>query len=101
MTVVGFFVYFLTSAIFAFIVDRVVPGRIPGGFIAATIVGFIGGVIAVKLGPPEPSIALHSRRCDSACGDGRFHHGFEFGSDGKQPKEISKESVTSQAVRTN
>lgn len=57
MTVVGFFVYFLTSAIFAFIVDRVVPGRIPGGFIAATIVGFIGGVIAVKLGPPEPSIS--------------------------------------------
>ncbi len=57
MTVVGFLVYFLTSAIFAFIVDRVVPGRIPGGFIAATIVGFIGGVIAVKLGPPEPSIA--------------------------------------------
>ncbi len=57
MTVVGFFVYLITSAIIAFIVDRVVPGRIPGGFVAATIVGCIGGVIAVKLGPPEPSIA--------------------------------------------
>ena len=57
MTVVGFFVYLISSAIFASIVTCVVPKRIPGGIVAGTIVGFIGGVIAVKLGPPEPSIA--------------------------------------------
>lgn len=57
MTFAGFFVYLIISAIFAFIVDRIVPRRIPGGFIAATIVGIIGGMIAVKLGPPEPAIA--------------------------------------------
>ncbi|MDX2107339.1 MAG: hypothetical protein SFY67_13140 [Candidatus Melainabacteria bacterium] len=56
MTFVGFFVYLLISAFFAFIVDRIVPRRIPGGFIAATIVGVIGGMIAVKLGPAYPAI---------------------------------------------
>lgn len=56
MTFVGFFVYLLISAFIAFIVDRIVPGRIPGGFIAATIVGVIGGMIAVKLGPADPAI---------------------------------------------
>lgn len=57
MSFTGFFVFFFISAAFAFIVDRVVPGRIPGGFIAATIVGIIGGTIASKLGPEQPAIA--------------------------------------------
>ncbi len=57
MSVAGFFVFLIISAFFAFIVDRVVPGRIPGGFVAGTIVGIIGSLIASRLGPDQPAIA--------------------------------------------
>lgn len=45
MTILGFIVFLIVAAICAWIADYFVPGRVPGGFWGAALVGLIGAWI--------------------------------------------------------
>lgn len=49
MGILGFLVFLLVAAVCAWVADYLVPGRIPGGFLAAAIVGLIGAWIGTAL----------------------------------------------------
>lgn len=49
MSILGFLLFVIVAAVCAWIADAVVPGRIPGGFLASTIVGVIGAWIGTAL----------------------------------------------------
>ena len=45
MTILGFIIFFIVAAVCAWIADYFVPGRVPGGFWGAALVGLIGAWI--------------------------------------------------------
>lgn len=47
--VLGFILYLVVAAICAVIAERIVPGRIPGGFLVAAIFGILGAWIGTSL----------------------------------------------------
>lgn len=49
MGILGFLVFLLVAAVCAWVADYLVPGRIPGGFFAAAIVGLIGAWLGTAL----------------------------------------------------
>jgi uncharacterized membrane protein YeaQ/YmgE (transglycosylase-associated protein family) len=42
MSILGFLLFLIVAAVCAWIAEAVVPGRIPGGFLASAVVGVIG-----------------------------------------------------------
>jgi uncharacterized membrane protein YeaQ/YmgE (transglycosylase-associated protein family) len=58
MGIISFLLFIVVAAVCAWIADAFVPGRIPGGFLAAAIVGAIGGWLGSSLfGNFGPSLA--------------------------------------------
>ena len=49
MSILGFLLFLIVAAVCAWIADALVPGRIPGGFLASAIVGVIGAWIGTAL----------------------------------------------------
>lgn len=49
MSILSFILFIIVAAVCAWIAAAVVPGRIPGGFLAAAIVGVIGAWIGASL----------------------------------------------------
>lgn len=62
MTVLGFLFYCLVAAVCAGIADYIAPGRIPGGFLAAVVVGilgaWLGGAMMGAIGPELAGVSL-------------------------------------------
>lgn len=62
MTILGFILYLIVAAVCAWIADYMVPGRIPGGFLTAAIVGvigaWIGGALMGSMGPELGGVSL-------------------------------------------
>lgn len=57
MSILGFLVFCIVAAVCAWIADYFVPGRIPGGFLAAVVVGAIGAWLGTALmGPMGPDL---------------------------------------------
>lgn len=58
----AFICYLIVAAVCAFIADRLVPGTIPGGFLALAVMGIIGAWIGSLLfgsfGPDLAGVAL-------------------------------------------
>jgi uncharacterized membrane protein YeaQ/YmgE (transglycosylase-associated protein family) len=42
MSILGFLLFLIVAAVCAWIAEAIVPGRIPGGFLASAVVGVIG-----------------------------------------------------------
>ncbi|HEY9790183.1 MAG TPA: GlsB/YeaQ/YmgE family stress response membrane protein [Candidatus Obscuribacterales bacterium] len=58
MSILGFIFFIIVAAICAWIAEAIVPGRIPGGFLASAIVGIIGAWIGTALmGHMGPDLA--------------------------------------------
>lgn len=58
MSILGFLCFLIVAAVCAWIADALVPGRIPGGFLASSIVGVIGAWIGTTMfGRFGPDIA--------------------------------------------
>jgi uncharacterized membrane protein YeaQ/YmgE (transglycosylase-associated protein family) len=58
MSILSFLLFLIVAAVCASIAEYFVPGRVPGGFIAAAIFGVIGGWIGGHLfGALGPSLA--------------------------------------------
>ncbi len=49
MGILGFILYLIVAAACAWLADYIVPGRIPGGFFTAAIIGVIGAWLGVSL----------------------------------------------------
>ncbi len=49
MGILGFIVFLVVAAVCAWIADYFTPGRVPGGFFAAAIVGVIGAWVGNAL----------------------------------------------------
>jgi uncharacterized membrane protein YeaQ/YmgE (transglycosylase-associated protein family) len=49
MGIISFLLFVIVAAVCAWIADAFVPGRIPGGFLAAAVVGVIGAWIGGNL----------------------------------------------------
>lgn len=49
MSILGFLLFIIVAAVCAWIAEALVPGRIPGGFLASAIVGVIGAWIGTAL----------------------------------------------------
>lgn len=49
MSILGFLLFLIVAAVCAWIAEAVVPGRVPGGFLASAIVGIIGAWIGSAL----------------------------------------------------
>ncbi len=64
MGILGFLVFLLVAAACAWVADYFVPGRIPGGFLAAAIVGLIGAWLGTallgNLGPDLGGVSVFS-----------------------------------------
>ncbi len=62
MSVLGFFMFLLIAGVCALIAEAVFPGRVPGGFLVAIVVGVIGAWFGNSLfgsfGPVLASVAL-------------------------------------------
>jgi uncharacterized membrane protein YeaQ/YmgE (transglycosylase-associated protein family) len=62
MTIIGFILFLIVAAVCAWIAEYFVPGRIPGGFFTAAVIGIIGGWIGANLlgslGPSLEGVAL-------------------------------------------
>lgn len=62
MSILGFLLFLIVAAVCAWIADALVPGRIPGGFLASAIVGVIGAWIGTALfghfGPDVAGVAV-------------------------------------------
>lgn len=62
MGIVGFILFLIVAAVCAIIASAVVPGRIPGGFLTAMVVGVIGAWIGSALmghaGPVLAGVSL-------------------------------------------
>lgn len=58
MSILGFILFLIVAAVCAWIAEAIVPGRIPGGFLASAIIGIIGAWIGTSLfGSFGPSLA--------------------------------------------
>jgi len=49
MSILGFLLFLIVAAVCAWIAEAVVPGRVPGGFLASAIVGIIGAWVGTSL----------------------------------------------------
>jgi uncharacterized membrane protein YeaQ/YmgE (transglycosylase-associated protein family) len=49
MSILGFIFFIIVASICAWIAEAIVPGRVPGGFLASAIVGIIGAWIGTSL----------------------------------------------------
>jgi uncharacterized membrane protein YeaQ/YmgE (transglycosylase-associated protein family) len=49
MGILGFILYLIVAAACAWLADYIVPGRIPGGFFTAAIIGIVGAWLGVNL----------------------------------------------------
>ena len=49
MSILGFLLFLIVAAVCAWIAEAIVPGRVPGGFLASAIVGIIGAWIGTAL----------------------------------------------------
>ncbi|HEY9786175.1 MAG TPA: GlsB/YeaQ/YmgE family stress response membrane protein [Candidatus Obscuribacterales bacterium] len=62
MDILGFILFCIVAAVCAWIADAIVPGRVPGGFLAAVIVGILGAWLGTsmmgKLGPELGGVSL-------------------------------------------
>lgn len=62
MGLLGFILYLIIAAACAYVGERLVPGRVPGGFFTSAIVGIIGAWIGSSLmghlGPDVAGVAL-------------------------------------------
>ncbi len=62
MTILAFILYLIVAAICAFIAERLVPGKIPGGFFTSAVVGIIGAWVGGSLlghfGPDLAGVSL-------------------------------------------
>lgn len=62
MSILGFILYLIVAAVCAVIADRLVPGRIPGGFFTAAVFGIIGawagGSLMGSVGPSLAGVSL-------------------------------------------
>jgi uncharacterized membrane protein YeaQ/YmgE (transglycosylase-associated protein family) len=58
MTILGFILFLIVAAVCAGIGEMLVPGAVPGGFLASAVVGIIGAWIGTALfGAVGPSLA--------------------------------------------
>ena len=58
MGILAFLCYLIVAAVCAIIAERLVPGGIPGGFLAAAVVGIIGAFVGSNImGSVGPSLA--------------------------------------------
>lgn len=58
MEILMFIMYLFVASACAWIASYLVPGTVPGGFLASVIVGIIGGWLgAMMMGPVGPSLA--------------------------------------------
>lgn len=62
MSILGFLFYCLVAAVCAGIAEYIAPGRVPGGFLAAVVVGiigaWIGGALMGSVGPALAGVSL-------------------------------------------
>jgi len=62
MSVLGFLMFLLIAGVCALIAEAIFPGRVPGGFLVAIVVGVIGAWVGNNLfgsfGPVLVSVAL-------------------------------------------
>ena len=62
MSILGFILFLIVAAVCAWIAEAIVPGRIPGGFLASAVIGIIGAWIGTSLfghfGPDLAGVAL-------------------------------------------
>jgi len=62
MSIIGFILFLIVAAVCAWIAEYFVPGRIPGGFFTAAIVGiigaWIGGNVCGSFGPSLEGVCL-------------------------------------------
>jgi len=62
MGILAFILFLVVAAVCAWIAEAVVPGRIPGGFFTAAVVGivgaWIGGSLLGNFGPTLEGISL-------------------------------------------
>ena len=62
MSIVAFILFLVVAAVCAWIAEYLVPGRIPGGFFTAAIVGiigaWIGGNLLGSIGPSLEGVSL-------------------------------------------
>ncbi len=62
MSIIAFILFLIVAAVCAWIAERLVPGRIPGGFFTAAIVGIIGawvgGSLLGSFGPSLEGVSL-------------------------------------------
>jgi uncharacterized membrane protein YeaQ/YmgE (transglycosylase-associated protein family) len=49
MSILGFIFFLIVAAVCAWIAEAIVPGRIPGGFLASALIGIIGAWIGTGL----------------------------------------------------
>jgi uncharacterized membrane protein YeaQ/YmgE (transglycosylase-associated protein family) len=49
MSIIGWILFLIVAAICASIGSAIVPGRIPGGFLTAMVVGVLGAWLGVRL----------------------------------------------------
>lgn len=58
MSILGWILFLVVAAVCAWIGGAVVPGRVPGGFLTAMVLGVIGAWLGTELfGPMGPSLA--------------------------------------------
>lgn len=58
MEIISFILFVIVAAICALIAERMVPGKVPGGFLTAAVFGVIGAWIGSKImGPFGPDLA--------------------------------------------
>lgn len=62
MSILGFILYLIVAAVCAAIADRLVPGRVPGGFFTCAVFGilgaWIGGSLMGSIGPSLGGISI-------------------------------------------
>mgnify|MGYP000493818479 CR=1 FL=1 len=49
MSIIGFIIYLIVAAACAWIASAIVPGRVPGGFFTAAVVGILGAWVGSNL----------------------------------------------------
>lgn len=62
MSIISWILFLIVAAVCALIAERVVPNKMPGGFVASAIVGvigaWIGGTMMGNIGPSLAGVAL-------------------------------------------
>ena len=62
MTIVSLILFLVVAGVCAVIAEAIVPGRIPGGFLVAAVVGvlgaWVGGTLLGSIGPSLAGVSL-------------------------------------------